>query len=187
MLIARLTVRGFLSDRRGTSLVTYTLVLPVLLLLVFGAATVWRVISIRHSVDLAAFEAVRFLSREGRALVQPYDAETWRTRALQAVSPFIEAQIRRNPFVADEDPILVEIIPPVDVDCPGPEFGAMQPNYLRPPDKIRFTLVTTVVVQTPFEIPFLSDVQLTLRQAYDDVVECPRAFRTEPPEEGDIY
>lgn len=180
-------LRAFLSDRRGTSLVTYTLVLPVLLLLVFGTATAWRMIAIRHSVDLAAFEAVRLLSREGRTLVQPYDAETWRERAYEAVYPFIEAQIRRNPFVADDDPIQVEITPPIDVLCPGPEFGAVQPNYLRPPEKIRFTLAITVVIQKPFDIPFLSDFHLTLHEAYDDVVECPRAFKSEPPDEGDIY
>lgn len=179
-------IRRFLIDRRGTSLVTYTLVLPIMLLLVFGTATMWRIISIRHSVDLATYEAARYLSRQGRYLVQPPgSSERWAEAAYERVYGFIDAQIRRNPFVAGDDTVEVEIIPPVGVDCPTVPPGT--PNHLRVPEEIRFTVITTLTVRAPLRTPFLPSFSLTLREAYDDVVECPRAFMVSPPPEGDTY
>ncbi len=177
-------IRRFLTDRQGTSLVTYTLVLPILLLLVFGAGTMWQIISIRHSVSLATYEAARFLSRTGREWASdPFDPEAWRERAYQEVYPFIDAQIRRNPFIAEEDNIEVEIHPPLKVDC-----RQMPPGWtdLRRPEEIRFTVITRVTVQAPFRTPFLPDIHLTLQEAYDDVIECPRDFLY-LPDEGNTY
>lgn len=176
----------FLRDRRGASLVTYALVLPLLIMLIFGAATVWRVISVKQSMDLATYEAVRFLSQEGRDLgLSPalyYDPELWRKEAYELVEPWMQGQIRRNSFVDEEDTLEVEIVPPIELDC----SRWARTDHERPLENVRFRVTTRLTLKTPIQIPYMSAWAFTFEERHGDIVECPRYFR-DPPDEGDVF
>jgi hypothetical protein len=55
--------RRFLHDKKGASLVTYVLVLPLFLLLVLGAYEVWRLIAVKESLYLGTYRAARYLAQ----------------------------------------------------------------------------------------------------------------------------
>lgn len=48
---------------RGASTVTYALVLPLVVLLIFGTFEVWRIVSIRESMERGVYRAARHLSQ----------------------------------------------------------------------------------------------------------------------------
>ena len=48
---------------RGASTVTYALVLPLFILLVFGTFEIWRIVSIRQSMERGVYRAARYLSQ----------------------------------------------------------------------------------------------------------------------------
>jgi len=50
-------------DERAASTVTYAMVLPIFLLLIFGTFEIWRTISIRQSMERGAYRAARLLSQ----------------------------------------------------------------------------------------------------------------------------
>lgn len=175
-------ISNFFRDRRGASLVTYALALPLLILLIFGAATVWRVISVKQSMDLATYEAARYLAREGRDFVSSYhySAEEWKAIAHGRIDAFVSDQIQRNPFVGERE-VLIGIVPPLNVDC-----GAQSVvNRHRALNDIRFTVTTSLTIDVPTRVPFGSLLSFTLRESHSDLVECPR-FQN-PPDEGDIF
>ena len=54
---------SFRYRERGESTVTYALVLPLFILLVFGTFEIWRIVSIRQSMELGVYRAARYLSQ----------------------------------------------------------------------------------------------------------------------------
>ncbi|MBS1253502.1 MAG: hypothetical protein MAG451_02551 [Anaerolineales bacterium] len=176
----------FLHDRRGASLVTYALVLPLLILVIFGAATVWRVLSIKESMDLATYEAARYLSQVGRDLGNRpgiyYDVDAWEREAHERVDDWVQGQILRNPFVGGEDTLEITIRGPVELDC----TPWLSPRHNRAAENVRFTVSTSLRLQSAVEIPFMSSWTFTLHERHSDLVECPRYFN-DPPEEGDVF
>jgi hypothetical protein len=50
-------------NKRGASTVTYAMVLPLFILLIFGTFEIWRVISIRQSMERGVYRAARLLSQ----------------------------------------------------------------------------------------------------------------------------
>ncbi|MFQ5593454.1 MAG: TadE/TadG family type IV pilus assembly protein, partial [Anaerolineae bacterium] len=181
-------ISTFLRDRRGATVATYAVVLPLFFLVIFGSATLWRVISIKQSVDVVTYEAARYLSREGRRIAARalpyYDAEGWRRIALDEIDPWIQEQVRRNPFVDAGDVIEVDVDPPVDVDC-NP-WGAVVTNDSRAPENIGFTVRTKVTLASPIQVPFMEPFVFSLQESHREMVECPR-FRGNPPDEGEIF
>lgn len=185
---------AFVGDRRGTTVLTYALVFPIFLLLVFGAATVWRVVSIKQSLDVATYTAVRHLSREGQNLgyanVGKYDSYVWEQNAHREIDEYVRSQVRRNPFVGEEDDVQITIVPPVDADC----LWYAPQNDARALNNIRFTVTTVLALRSPIQIPFLdrgeepTTFTFTLTERHSDHVECSRLppFRW-PPEENDIF
>jgi len=182
-------ISSFLQDRRGASLVTYTLILPLLLMLVFGASTVWEIISVKQSMDVATYEAARYLSHEGRRIAAQappyYNPDGWERIAHDEIDGWVQDQIRRNPFVSPADTVEIEIVPPIDVDC-NPWYAAPT-NKSRAPENIRFTVTARLRLESSIQIPFVgSPATFTLRESHSDMVECPR-FRGNPPDEGGIF
>ena len=51
-----------LRDKRGTTVITYALVLPIFFLLIFGAFEVWKIISVKQSLNAGTYQAARCLS-----------------------------------------------------------------------------------------------------------------------------
>ena len=48
--------------QRGTVLIQFVLVLPVLLILVFGSFALWKVVSAKQSLISGTYQAARYLS-----------------------------------------------------------------------------------------------------------------------------
>jgi len=158
------------------------------MLIVFGASAIWQIISIKQSMDLATYEAARYLAREGRdigSLALPYyDPERWRVLALERIDGWMRDQIRRNPFIGEGDRIEIDVIPPTNLDC-NPWLANLT-NHERVSDDIRFTVTTNLTVESPIRLPFMPPISFTLQEKHSDLVECPR-FRRDPPDEGDIF
>lgn len=181
-------IATFLRDRRGATVATYAVVLPLFLLIIFGSATLWQVISIKQSMDVATYEAARYLSREGRRIAARalpyYDADRWRQIALDEIGPWVEEEIRRNPFVDAGDHIEVDVVPPIDVDC-NP-WGAVVTNDSRAPENIGFKVIAELTLESPIQVPFMKPFTFSLQESHNDMVECPR-FQGNPPDEGEIF
>lgn len=53
-----------LKDERGVSTVSYAVLLPLFLLLLFGGYYVWQIVAIKQALNRATYMAVRAISRE---------------------------------------------------------------------------------------------------------------------------
>jgi hypothetical protein len=52
---------SWVRDRKGAVLVQTLLILPILILAVFGGYTVWKVASVKHSLHSGTYQATRYL------------------------------------------------------------------------------------------------------------------------------
>ena len=62
------------GDERGVVLVQTLLILPILILVVFGGYTVWKVVSVKHSLHSGTYQATRYLCFNP---VDPLDPGKW--------------------------------------------------------------------------------------------------------------
>jgi hypothetical protein len=53
-----------LRDERGVSVVSYAVLLPLFLLLLFGGYYVWQIVAVKQSLNRATYMAVRAVSRQ---------------------------------------------------------------------------------------------------------------------------
>jgi len=53
---------ALLRDKKGSGIITYTLVLPIFIFLIFGVFEVWKIISIKQALDAGTYKAARYLS-----------------------------------------------------------------------------------------------------------------------------
>jgi hypothetical protein len=180
-------VRAFVGDRRGASMATAAVVLPLLVMVVFGMVAIWRFLSVKQSMDAATYEAARYLSHEGVRIAEQFhswDPEQWAAAAQQEIA-WVDGEIRRNPFVAADSPVQIQVNPPAEINCSGAAGPAY--NYARDPGAIRFTVTTVVNFDVPLEIPFVADPpSFTLRESHSELIECQR-FLGRPPREGSIF
>ena len=79
-------VRGTRPDRRGAAAVEFALILPILMVLVFGIINYGDMLSVRQSVSQAASEGAR------AAAVTPGADAAKETAALSAVNSALDAQ-----------------------------------------------------------------------------------------------
>jgi len=75
----------FCREKRGASVITYALTLPLFVLLVFGILEVWRVMAVRQSLNLGVYQAMRYLSSQGRDWL-PSSAGAWETIACRTAA-----------------------------------------------------------------------------------------------------
>lgn len=185
--IVRALVGPFVGDRRGASMAAAAVVLPLLVMVIFGMVAVWRFLSVKQSMDAATYEAARYLSHEGARIAEQlhtWDPERWAEAARQEIA-WVEGEIRRNPFVDEDGPVGIEVNPPAEVNCSGAAAPAI--NYARDHNAIRFTVSTVVAFDLPLDIPFVADPPtFTLRESHSERIECQR-FLGRPPEEGSIF
>ena len=114
----------------------------------------------------------------------------WEQNAHREIDEYVRSQVRRNPFVGEEDDVQITIVPPVDADC----LWYAPQNDARALNNIRFTVTTVLALRSPIQIPFLdrgeepTTFTFTLTERHSDHVECSRLppFRW-PPEENDIF
>ena len=164
--------RGPLStDQWGATLVTYVLVLPLLILLIFGSFAVWRIMAIRQTLFLGTYKAAWELSQQARDL--PFDEDEWWGFA----DPIIRTEVEGNHLIDSGFTLDVAVTLPVELACPS-----SAPRLI---DDILFTVEATLSLPTPIRIPFLDPEPITLTEQHTNFVKCPRGW--DPPPEEHIY
>jgi hypothetical protein len=160
-------------DQRGATLVTYVLVLPLLILLIFGSYAVWRIMVVRQSLSLGTYQAAWELSQQARYL--PLDEEVWR----EIAEPIVRENVEGNHLIEPGSILNVDVTLPDTVACPS--------SGSRLVDDFLFTVKATLRLHTPIRIPYLDPVNLTLTDQCTSYVQCPREWKGTPPPEEHIY
>jgi hypothetical protein len=160
-------------DQRGATLVTYVLVLPLLILLIFGSFAVWRIMIIRQTLFLGTYNAARELSWRGRELGLDDPEEWWRI-----ADSIVRTEVEGNHLIESGFALNVDVSLPNALACPSGDTRLI--------DDILFTIEATLTLPTPIRIPFLDPINLlTLTEQHTSYVECPRGW--DPPKEDHIY
>jgi hypothetical protein len=160
-------------DQRGATLVTYALVLPLLILLIFGGYAVWRIMVIRQTLSLGTYKAAWELSWQARDL--PLDEDEW----LAIAAPIVRTEVEGNHLIEPGFTLDVTVALPDTLACPS--YGQ------RPVDDILFTVKANLSLPTPIRIPYFDPINLTLTEQHTSFVKCPREWRGTPPPEEHIY
>ena len=90
------------KDERGVTVVTFALVLPIFLLVIFGMFEVWKIMSVRESLCLGMHRVAAYLTKEGRYL--PNKPEDWEDEAEKRIKEYRHeffVELENNPFVPD--------------------------------------------------------------------------------------
>jgi hypothetical protein len=160
-------------DQRGATLVTYILVLPIIILLIFGSFAVWRIMVIRQSLYLGTYQAARELSWRGRDL--GLNEGVWEGIA----DSIVRTEVEKNHLIEGGSTLDVAVTLPSTLACPYFAPSA------RPINDILFTVKATLVLPTPIRIPYLDPISVTLTEQRTSFVECPRKWN--PPPEQHSY
>jgi len=137
---------SWVRDRKGTVVVQALLILPILILAVFGGYTIWKVASVKQSLHSGTYQATRYLC------LNPVD----------------------SPVPGDWERVVVEIVAR-EVRNNGLADGASEPvatvtlHGNRLECGLSFTVETWMNLQ--IGIPYLS-MSLTLHDRHEGWVEC---------------
>ena len=141
--------RRLKRDERGAVLVQTLLILPILILAVFGGYTIWKVAFVKHSLHSGTYQATRYLCLNP---VDPPVPEDWK----EVVEEFVAREVGNNGLAdgASRPSATVIFFPS------GPELCGLS-----------FTVETEMNLQVG--IPFLDlAMTLTLRDRHEGRVEC---------------
>lgn len=61
-MVCSRTMRTYASQERGASTISYAILLPFFLLLLFGAYQLWKVVALRQGLNRATYLAARYIS-----------------------------------------------------------------------------------------------------------------------------
>lgn len=162
-------MRKLLKDNRGASTLTYMLLLPVFILIIFGAVQMWRIISVKQSLHLGTYRTIRCLSM--------YDARQT-TRA--GCETLLTTTLANNGLIDDATANTVSITY-YDAEgrvIPDPTVGA----YVRECGEL-FKMETELSLPWSVVIPYLPARQMTLHERKSGYIECV-AGGWAPPSEG---
>jgi hypothetical protein len=81
-------------DRKGTVVIQALLILPILVLAVFGGYNVWKVVSVKQSLHSGTYQATRYLCLNP---VYPLDPEKW----AKVVEEIVEREVENNGLADD--------------------------------------------------------------------------------------
>jgi Flp pilus assembly protein TadG len=95
------------KDERGVTMVTFALVLPIFILIIFGMFEVWKIMSVRESLHLAMRKVAVYLTEEGRNL--PNRPEDWEAAAEIITIETVTPELANNPFAPDGVDIQAEV------------------------------------------------------------------------------
>ena len=145
-------VRRLEGDEWGAVLVQTLLLLPVLILIVFGGYTVWKVASVKHSLHSGTYQATRYLCLNP---VDPPVPEIW----AEVVEEIVAREVGNNGLArgASLRPIIVlfsDACSEGELDC-GPSC----------------TFTVEAQMDLPIDIPYLS-MSLALWDRHEGWVEC---------------
>ena len=153
---------------------TYALILPVLILLIFGSFAVWRIMVIRQTLFVGTYKAVWELSRQARDLGID-DPEIW----WRIADSTIREEVEGNHLIEPGYALNVVVTLPSELACPSSGWRLV--------DDILFTVKANLSLPAPIRIPYLDPVNLTLTEQHSSFVKCPREWERDPPVEEHIY
>jgi len=137
------------EDERGVVLVQALLILPILILAVFGGYTVWKVISIKQSLHSGTYQATRYLCLYP---VDPPGSGGWQ----QVAQHIVQREVQNNPLADGAS------LPWVTVFVSGDELLCDPPNS--------FVVQTEMYLE--IGIPYLPFMTLTLQDRHEGWVQC---------------
>lgn len=143
---------SWVRDRKGTVVVQALLILPILILVVFGGYTVWKVTSVKHSLHSGTYQATRYLCLNP---VDPPVPGIW----AEVVEEIVEREVGNNGLAhgASLRPVTIifsDSFSEGELGC-GPSF----------------TFIVETQMDLQISIPFLS-IPLTLWDRHEGWVEC---------------
>jgi hypothetical protein len=144
-------LRRLKGDERGVVLVQTLLILPILILAVFGGYTVWKVAFIKHSFHSGSYQATRYLC------LNPVDRPAsgmWKEAWEEVVEEIVAREVGNNGLADGAS----ELIATVTLHGNRLECG------------LSFTVETEMKLQ--IGIPFLDLDEVTLRDRHEGRVEC---------------
>ena len=160
-------------DNRGASVVTYVLILPLFILLVFGILEIWRVMAVRQSLHLGVYQAVRGLSTEGREWL-PCSASQWESHASQRAHAIIDHELKRNTLIPQGYTLLVQAVIEPEARIDLTQLGWF------------FTVRAELMAPGLITLPMLNTGTVTLVEQQVSYIEGITGSWT-PPEEGPPY
>lgn len=163
----------FRRDRRGASLVTYALILPLFILLVFGILEIWRVVSVRQSLHLGTYQAIRALSSTGRQWL-PTSTGEWQAAAAGHAQSIIDRELKLNGLLPRNYDLQVRVA--IDADAPA---NLSQLGWL-------FSVRAQLTVNGLVTLPWLNVGALTLTERQVSYIEGITG-NWSPPGEGKPY
>ena len=141
------------KDERGVTVVTFVLVFPIFILIIFGMFEVWKIISVRESLHLGMRRVATYLTKEGRYL--PDWWEDWEAEAEIRTLRIVTQELANNPFVPDGVDIQAEV-------------------YIDRPDLPKCEWLFTARVEIPWTavIPYIPFGDMTLAEQTTSYIRC---------------
>jgi len=175
----RLVLGGTVFDRlrrdnRGASLVTYVLILPLIILLIFGIQEVWKVMSVRRSLSLGVYRAVRGLSSEGGRWL-PRSAADWEFSVTTLAQQLISVELERNAALPDDYVLSTQVM--IDPEARGPWMT--RSGWL-------FSVRAELMLPDLIALPLLDFGSVTLTERQVSYIEG-LSGDWRPPREGSPY
>ena len=96
------------KDERGITVITFVLVFPIFILIIFGMFEVWKIISVRESLHLGMRRVAARLTKEGRRDLPDW-WEGWEAEAEIRTKETVTQELTNNPFVPDNVAIQAEV------------------------------------------------------------------------------
>jgi hypothetical protein len=160
-------------DNKGASVVTYALILPLFIVLVFGILEIWRVLIVRQSLHLGTYQAVRALSSEGRQWL-PGSAEQWEANAAGHAHTIVDRELKRNTLIPQGYNLRVQVV--------------IEPEARADPTKLGWLFTVRAELMAPglVTLPMLNVGTLTLVDRQVSYIEGLTGSWV-PPEEGAPY
>jgi len=164
----------FRQDKKGVSVVTYALVLPLFIVLVFGILEIWKVMAVRQSLYLGVYQAARQLSSEGRKW-RLGSAGQWEYDATQRAYGIIDRELKRNTLIPSNYTLRVQVF--IEPEARGSNLARL--GWF-------FTVRAELGVPGLITLPMLNWGAITLTEQQVSYIEGVSGAWT-PPQEGPPY
>ena len=179
---------AFRRDERGTSVLTFAVLMPLVLLLVMGAAGLLQIMAVKSFMAAGVYDATQYLTYEARR----YAPGDWQPGGgvEQDVTRIVQARLAppslMGAFAAlGPDNPSVQVTPPdeavLEALCdPRLELRALEPYS--------FSIETRLQLDGARAIPFLGRlVNFTVAEQARSHVECPRGWEPTPGREPCLF
>lgn len=153
----------FIRDKQGASTVAYLLVLPLFIMIVFGSFQMWRIISIKQSLHVGAYQTVRCLTM--------YDD---RGTGLAGCESLLRAKLAQNGLI--DDAALASLDIRYFLTEEHQEYPINDPTLDLPECGDAFRMKTSLSLPWSIVIPYLPARDMTLHQWKTSYIECPTGW-----------